>query len=203
MQRVTNHELMLTANIICKQGLRFCVSLLFSCLIFPVGTHAQKGRFDAKKFRKQQQAFEDKAGGRFRQPSPWYGEDSALIDTRKLDGPYVVFLGYYGCAPCRVLMKSLDTVLQPGAYTDVTFVYMTMDGTESIHQEFAPLKNLHRMRKVVVTRDYINEHELARGFPAIYFVNRNHIISYFRTGGPAQHGPEVSEWWHQHLDDLR
>jgi len=190
-------------NITSKQGLRFCVSLLFSCLIFIADIHAQNGRFDPKKFRKQQQAFENKAGTRFRQSSPWICEDSSTIDIDDIDGPVVLFLGYYGCAPCRVLMKSLDSVLQPDAYKDITFVYMTMDGTESIHEELNPLKNLQRMRRVVVTRDYINAHNLAMAYPTIYFINSNHMICYFKTGGPSEYGPEVGDWWRLHLSELR
>lgn len=193
-------------NIIPKQGLRFCISLLFSCFIFLAGAHGQDDasqRFDAKKFRKQQQTFENKTGTRFRQSSPWICEDSSRVDIENIDGPFVLFLGYYGCAPCRVLMKSLDTVLQAEVYNDITFVYMTMDGTESIHEELNPLKNLQRMHRVIVTRDYINAHDLAMAYPTIYFVKSNRIINDFKTGGPSEHGPEVDAWWRQHLDALR
>lgn len=193
-------------NIISKQGLRFCISLLFSCFIFLAGAHCQGGasqKFDAKKFKKQQQAFENKTGTRFRQSSPWICEDSSRLDIDNIDGPFVLFLGYYGCAPCRVLMKSLDSVLQQEAYKHITFVYMTMDGTESIHEELNPLKSLQRMHRVIVTRDYINAHDLARAYPTIYFVKSNRIISNFKTGGPSEHDPEVDNWWRQHLDALQ
>ena len=194
---------MIRLNIISKQALRICIFLLFLCLIFLADAQAQNGRFDPKKFRKQQQALENKAGTRFRQASPWICEDSSIIDIHKLDGPFVLFLGYYGCAPCRVLMKSLDSILQQDAYKEISFVYMTMDGTESMHEELNPLKNLRRMHRVMVTREYINAHDLATAYPTIYFVKGNRIISDFKTGGPSEHGPEVDGWWRQHLNALQ
>lgn len=185
------------------QRLRFCISLLFSCLIFIADTHAQNGRFDAKKFKKQQQAFENKAGTRFRQSSPWICEDSSNIDIHKLDEPFVLFLGYYGCAPCRVLMASLNHVLRQHNYKNVTFIYMTMDEVATINEELGSYKNLRRLRCVPVTSDYINQHDLAMNYPTIYFVKRNHIIDYLQTGGASQSGPEVDSWWRQHLDVLQ
>ena len=188
------------------QGICFCISLLFSCLLCASTSHAQpdtSSQFNIEQFKKQQLAFSAKTGSRFLQPDPWQCDDSTTLNTDGIKRPFVLFLGYYGCTPCRVLMKSLDEVLQDHTYDDVSFIYMTFDGSATVHEELDHYRNLRHLRRVLVTGEYITKHDLAMGFPTVYFVKQDHTIAYLETGGASENGAAVDQWWRQHLNALQ
>ena len=170
-------------------------------------SHAQQksGKMDMTDFKKKSKAFYDrKIGEMFAPIEEWKCMNGDYFDLNKAQGPAVIYLGFYGCAPCRQAMPLYAQLSLEKKYNGYNFVYLTFDDSATINEELSKAKIAeHKMRLVSLPETYMRAKGMALGFPVIYFLDNEKTVKMIYAYGELNGQIDSLQYWHSLLDALK
>jgi thiol-disulfide isomerase/thioredoxin len=168
------------------------------------GAFAQKSEysFDAVAYKKTCKRFYDKKIGEVFQPVDDWISLNGSFDLGAVVTPTIIFLGYASCQPCRAALPVFSDISTESKYSKFNFVYMTLDDTTTLKKELSELVNSGRVVAIPLSKDYINQMEIAIGYPTIYFINSRKVVKAIYAFGEKDGPIDSKAYWYTLLDAL-
>ncbi len=148
--------------------------------------------------------YKRKIGDMFAPIEEWKCVNGGYFDLNKAQGPAIIYLGFYGCPPCRQEMPLYAELSLEKKYSGYNFVYLTFDDSATISEELNTAKiSEHKIKLVSLPEKYIRSKGMANAFPVVYFLDQEKTVKMIHAFGLLSGSLDSINYWHSLLDSLK